>query len=166
MKITRVSLFLIASTSIFALLTASSCKKSNNSSSGSGISATISGTGFNPATTQAVYSQSNQMWDIVGLTVKTNDTAAIEIYIGSTFTVNKAYNTDSTSTSVDYFPGGVNGKDYDASYGNGWAVLTVTSLDTTGHKISGTFNGALYASSSDSVVVTNGKFSTSYTVTP
>ena len=79
MKITRFSLFLVASTSIFALLTASSCKKSNNSSSGSGVSATISGTGFNPGTTVGVYTSSGQSWQITGYTIKSGDTSIIDM---------------------------------------------------------------------------------------
>jgi hypothetical protein len=172
MKITRFSLFLVASTSIFALLTASSCKKSNNSSS-SGVSATISGTGFNPGTTVGIYSSSGRTWQITGYSIKSGDTSVIDmglslLYPGGTpqFILNKPFTTDTTSAYVDYYVNGVNGKYYDASSGNGKATLTVTSMDTTGHKISGTFSGTLYASASDSVIVTNGNFNTSLTVIP
>jgi hypothetical protein len=173
MKITRFSLFLVASTSIFALLTASSCKKSNNNSSGSGMSATISGTAFNSAVSQGGFSQSANEWFVGGYSVKSNDTSILEVGIfhffpseNPQFVVGKSFTTDTTSAYVDYFSNGFNGKDYDASNGNGFATFTVTSLDTTGHKIAGTFSGVLYASSSDSVIVTNGNFNSSYTLEP
>lgn len=172
MKITRFSLFLVASTAIFALLTVSSCKKSSNNSSSS-VSATVSGTAFSPTVTQGFYSQSEEAWDLTGFSVKSGDTSAIEVTIfkvyGSSlpqFTVGKPFTTDTTSAAVSYFTNGSNGKIYWASNGNGFAKLTVTSLDSTGHKIAGTFSGTLYATGTDSVIVTNGNFNTSYTVEP
>jgi hypothetical protein len=50
---------------------------------------------------------------------------------------------------------------------SGKASMTINSLDTVGHKISGVFTATAYNTSSttDSVVITNGKFSSSYTVT-
>jgi hypothetical protein len=173
MKITRFSLFLVASTSIFALLTASSCKKSNNSSSGSGVNATIAGTAFNPSVTTGIYGQSEGLWVINGFLMKSGDTSIITVGIYKSFpssepqfVVGKPFTTDTTSASVDYFVNGLSGKVYDASNGDGFATFTVTSLDTTAHKIAGTFSGTLYASATDSVVVTNGSFNTSYTVEP
>ena len=167
MKVTRFPLLVFSAVSIFALFTATSCKKSSSSSSGNSLSATISTSAFNPSTTQGVYSATGQIWDIAGFTGKSGDTTGIEIIFFSPITLNKAFKTDTTAASVDYLTSTtITGKDYDASQGNGTATLTITSLDTVGHKISGTFTGVLYASSSDSVVVTNGKFSTSYTPEP
>lgn len=37
-------------------------------------------------------------------------------------------------------------------------TLTVTSMNQTNHTIAGTFSGKFFASSSDSVVISNGKF--------
>ena len=166
MKITRFSLFLVASTSMFALLATIGCKKSNNDSSGNGVSATLSGTAFSGNQTVSFYTQSGGFFDIAGFTVKSGDTAALELVVPGSITVNKAFSTDSGYTSIDYITNTTNGKDYDASGGYGSGVLIVTSLDTVGHKIAGTFTGTLYASGSDSLVVTNGKFSTSYLVEP
>lgn len=174
MKKTRIGLFLVASASIFALLTASSCKKSNNNSSSSGMSATVAGTAFNPIVTQGGFSQSANEWFVGGYSVKSNDTSILEVGIfeffpnqNLQFVVGKSFTTDTTSAYVDYFTNGfTNGKDYDASNGNGFATFTVTSLDTTNHKIAGTFSGILYASANDSIVVTNGNFNTSYTLQP
>jgi hypothetical protein len=87
------------------------------------------------------------------------------------FTLNQPFNTDTTDMTLFYYTNGSSGKQYGVgSYwfgaGSGLAVMTVTSLDTNAHKISGTFSGSLYASASDSIVVSNGKFSSSYTVEP
>jgi hypothetical protein len=175
MKVTRFPLFVFSAVSVFALFTAASCKKSNNSSSGSGVSATVSGTAFNPSTTVALYSESGQSWEITGYTIKSGDTSVIDMTINKMFpsplnypqfNLNQPFTTDTTSAYVDYYANGVNGKYYDASDGNGKATLTVTALDTTAHTIAGTFYGTLYASASDSVVVTNGKFNTTYKVGP
>lgn len=171
MKVTRFPLLVFSAVSIFALFTATSCKKSSSSSSGSSISATISGSSFNPSTTGGVYSESYQSWDITGISVKSGDTLALEAMIFSPFTLNKPFDTDTTDMTLYYYTNGSTGKQYGVgSYwfggGSGFATMTVTSLDTSAHKISGTFSGSLYASSSDSVLVTNGKFSSTYTVTP
>jgi hypothetical protein len=172
MKVTRFPLFIFSIVSSLALLTATSCKKSNSSSSsGNSISATIAGSAFSPSTTEATYSESGGYWDIAGLTVKSGDTVAIEAMIFSPFTLNQPFNTDTTDMTLFYYTNGASGKEYGVgSYwfggGNGLATMTVTSLDTTAHKISGTFSGSLYATLSDSVVFTNGKFSTTYTVGP
>jgi hypothetical protein len=100
--------------------------------------------------------------------VKSNDTSGFDVTIPAPITLNKAISTDSGSTSIAYLTGTTGGKAYLATGGYGSGVLIVTSLDTTGHKIAGTFTGTLYNSISyaDSVVVTNGKFSSSYTVEP
>jgi len=173
MKKTRIGLFLVASASTFALLTASSCKKSSSNPSSGGISATVAGTAFNPAVVQAGYFESANEWYVGGYSIKSNDTSILEVGIfqffpnqNPQFVVGKSFTTDTTSAYVDYFVNGFSGKDYDASNGNGFATFTVTSLDTTAHKIAGTFSGTLYANANDSIVVTNGNFNTSYTDEP
>ena len=46
------------------------------------------------------------------------------------------------------------------------SLLTVNSWDSVNHKISGTFSGVLYniTGGSDSLIVTNGTFTSTYTV--
>jgi hypothetical protein len=172
MKRTCVPFLLFSFTAIFTLLIASSCKKSSNiSDSSNSVSATVSGTNFSTSTTASFYSQSGADWDISGVSIKSGDTVVVEAMIFAPFTLNQPFNTDTTNTTLFYSTNGSSGKQYGAgSYwfgsGNGLAVMTVTSLDTTAHKISGTFSGSLYTTASDSVVVTNGKFSSSYTVEP
>jgi hypothetical protein len=166
MKVTRFRLFVFSAVTVFALFAVTSCKKSNNSSSGNSVTATFSGTTFTPSATVAEYSASGKEWGITGYTIKSGDTTFLDILLFAPFTVNQPFSTDSTYASLDYLVNGSNGKDYDASQGNGYAILTVTSLDTVGHKIAGTFSGTVYASGSDSLVVTNGKFNTSYIVGP
>jgi hypothetical protein len=62
----------------------------------------------------------------------------------------------------------IKGTEYDAYSTEGQFQLTVTSLDSMGHKIGGTFSatGHSLISYNDSVVITNGKFSTAYNVNP
>jgi hypothetical protein len=135
------------------------------------VTATISGTNFSTGQTDGFYTRSGANWDISGLSIKSNDTVVVEAMIFAPFTLNQPFNTDTTNMTLLYYTNGSTGKQYGVgSYwfgaGSGLAVMTVTSLDTSAHKISGTFSGSLYSSASDSIQVTNGKFSSSYTVEP
>jgi hypothetical protein len=167
MTIKRFTLLTFSSLSVLILFF-SSCSKSNNNSTGAAVTATLGGTAFTPATSLAYYSQSIQTYVVAGYTVKSNDTTALVVSIPTPVTVNTAMTTVNTNVSVQYFLNGSSGKAYIAGGGApaGLASLTVTSLDTTGHKIVGTFTGTLYASLTDSILVTNGQFNTSYQVTP
>ena len=165
MRPTRIfSLTLIASA--FALILSTGCKKSSNSSSSGSISATIGSTNFSGGNTQGVYTSSLGIgiYGLVSYNVQGKDTTGFFLTIPSPLTVGKAFSSDSTFLEVDYVTN--NGTAYDAFMQNGHAVMTINSLDTVGHKISGVFTATAYnsASASDSVIITNGKFSSSYTV--
>ena len=153
---------------VFALFTAAGCSKSSNSSSSAGVSATVAGTAFNPSATVGFFTQSSQYWVLTGYNIKSGDTTALELDIFEPLKVNTPFNTINTNLSIYYYVNGSSGKTYSASPFNpsGNATMTVTSLDTAGHKIAGTFTGTLYNTSTDSVVVTNGKFNTSYILEP
>lgn len=140
-----------------------SCKKSNNSSSSAALSATFRDTTFSSSSgIVAVYFKDNQYWDIAGFAVKGGDSSGIEIEINSPVTVNSPI-TANNGTYIDYYH---NGNDYYAAVGTGNTAMMVTSLDTVNHKISGTFSGMLYnfGNGSDSSMMTNGKFNTTYLV--
>jgi hypothetical protein len=163
MRPTRVySLTLIIS--LFSFILVSSCKKSN-SGGGNSISGTVGTTNVSGGTTQGAYSAYAGMFLLASYSVQGKDTTGFILNIPSVFAkVGKAFTSDSTYLEVVY--GASGGKTYDASYGSGHASVTVNQLDTVGHKINGIFTATAYNvnSSNDSVVITNGKFSSSYTV--
>jgi hypothetical protein len=159
---------LVLITSAF-MLAATGCKKSSNNGGGSGsMSATISSTAWtNNYPLVGLYSSSGSigLFEIVGLQFKGGDSTSFALEFGSPFTLNHAYSSDTSAISVAY----VDTKTqvgYGVVPGIGNAVLTITSYDSTGHSIGGTFSGVLYNISTfaDSIIVTNGKFNSSYTV--
>jgi hypothetical protein len=149
-------------------LTATSCKKSNSSSSSNGqFAASVSGTAWaSNFPTSGIYSTSGQEFEIGGAQYKGGDSTAIALVFFSPITLNKALNSDTATVDVEY----VNANtvtEYDGGLIAGHSILTITSYDSVNHKIGGTFTGVLYniSGGSDSVVVTGGSFSSSYTVT-
>ncbi|WP_188928000.1 hypothetical protein [Puia dinghuensis] len=153
-----------AVTALFLLTT--SCKKSNTNSAA--ISANVGGVGFSSSVTTAWYSTDSTIFELGGYSINNHDTVVMSIIIQPPFTLNTAISSNATGfpVAIDYYH--LNGKDYYAGYGTGHASLTVTSLDSTNHKIAGNFTGTLYntLANNDSVVVTNGNFNTSYIVQP
>ncbi|HLZ89161.1 MAG TPA: hypothetical protein VKQ52_18020 [Puia sp.] len=163
MQIKHLARLSLSAVTLFVLIT--SCKKSNNTPSNS-LSATIGTTGVNTSGTTAWYSTDSSIYEIGGYTMSAHDTTTLALIIAPPFTVNTVVSGNS-SVSIDYYDFATN-KDYFAGYGVGHSALTVTSLDTVNHKIAGNFTATLYngISGTDSVLVTNGKFNTSYTVQP
>lgn len=153
------SLTLIASA--VTLIFAASCKKSSDSNSNS-ISATVGTTAVSGAHTQGTYSSLAGMYLLVSYNVQGKDTTGFFLTIPSAWAkVGKTFSSDSTYLELDYV--GSNGADYAAYSNNGHLTLTLSTLDSVNHKIGGIFAGTAYNSSNDSVVITNGKFSSSYT---
>ncbi|HEV9037827.1 MAG TPA: hypothetical protein VGQ51_14430 [Puia sp.] len=165
----RFKQFSLVTLSTLIVLTAgvTSCSKSGGGSSVNGVTATVGSTGFSPAISVAFYTESGAMWEVGGYTIKSGDTTALVVSIPSPVTVNTKMSTTNSAIGVEYYISGSN-KDYLAGPGWGSATLTVTSLDTTGHKIAGNFTGTLYnaMNSNDSIKVTNGQFNTSYLLEP
>lgn len=158
------------SCSVVLLFFITGCSKSNNSSSNAGISATVGSSTFSagasPNQVQAVYNSAGQIYDVAGLVLTSKDTTALEITVPPTPKLGMPVSSDTALVTINYsphFPSVV----YMAGLGNGGhAIATITSLDSVNHKIAGTFSGVVYNQSggSDSLVITNGKFNTSYTV--
>jgi hypothetical protein len=148
------------------LLAAASCKKSNNNSSGSGVSATVGGTGWAAnSTTEGLFVTAQGQFEIGSTQLKGGDTTAFIIYFSTPFTLGRAMNSDTAFVDLNYVDSKT-GNLYDGGNEAGWSILTVTSYDSTGHNVGGTFNGVLYNLNnlSDSLTVTNGKFSSSFQV--
>jgi hypothetical protein len=163
MKLKISSLLAFSALVVFCLAVATSCKKSNSSApTNAAFSAMIDNSAFNPTTSNAVYTSFAQSWDIYGFYVKGKDSSVFDVTIFAPVTLNTPVTT--YYSGVDYYSAGVD--DFSDFVGTGKATITVTSLDSVNHKISGTFSGVLPGTtgSDDSVVVTNGKFNISYLV--
>ncbi|HEV3325561.1 MAG TPA: hypothetical protein VG052_08140 [Puia sp.] len=166
MKLHNKSFFALIAVSAAFLLTVASCKKSNSSSGGSQLSATISGSAWSSNTpVQGLYVTAGSIFELVGGYYKSGDTTALAIQFSRPFVLHTAFASDTAGLDIGY----INAKtltQYDGGPQAGHSVLTVNSWDSVNHKISGTFSGVLYNTSggTDSLIVTNGSFSTSYTV--
>jgi hypothetical protein len=149
------------------LAAAASCKKSSsNSNNSAGLSASVNDTAWtNSFPLTATYSVGAYTFTIRGEQLKNSDTTGLGLVILSPVTLNQAISSASGMIDVEYarslniYDGGGNGLNA------GHSTLTVTSYNSTGETIAGTFSGVLYniSGGSDSIVVTNGKFNTSYT---
>lgn len=158
--------FTFVAISSVILLTVTSCSKSNNSSSSTGISATVSGSAWaNSYTVEGIYYTANSQFDIIAAQMKGGDTTAIGVALQGPITLNSAVSSTSSTWDLSYIDAKTQNT-YDAQYGSGHALITVTSYDSTGKKIGGTFSGVLYNTSgtADSVVMGSGKFNTTFTV--
>jgi hypothetical protein len=150
---------------LLLLLIIGGCSKHNNDSSPSStFSATIGSSNFQGTTTLAAYSVGIDLLAVISYSVHPNDTSAFQITMPWPPPVNKPFPADSL-LSLSYTAKGV---EYDAWSSLGQLQLTVTSIDSIGHKIGGSFSavGHSTTNANDSVVITNGKFSTSYNVNP
>jgi len=165
MRVTRLFTLGILATTL-TLVLGTSCKKSSNSNSNNAISATISGTGYAPATTVMYYSTDSSLFEFSGFTLKTGDTSALVLMISTStpFAVNKPI-TDPNYVLLDYTH---NDKDYWNGYSPSHFAATITAWDSVNHKVQGTFSGTLYSdyNSNDSIVISNGNFNSAYIVQP
>jgi hypothetical protein len=155
-----VALFVISSTVMIAV---TSCSKSNSSSS-AGISATVNGTAWNNTYPVAgIYYTGGSEFDVAGAQFKGGDTTAFELIFYSPVTLNRAVSSDTSQITVGYIDART-GNVYSGAYGSGHAIVTVTSYDSTGGKVGGTFSGVLWntVNSNDSLVIAGGKFNTTF----
>lgn len=166
----RFYLATVISLTMLSLWGIAGCSKNNNSNSTTSdgtMTATVNGAAFNAKSyVVAGYLTSFGQIIVQGDSINNKDTTEIQVAISYPPAVNLAVSTDSAQfTYLTYIRGGVV---YDAfnGYGNSHGVVTVTSSDTVNHHIAGTFSGVLYSSalSADSVVFSNGAFSSSYQV--
>jgi hypothetical protein len=164
------------------LIGLTSCKKSSNNSnnpSGQSMSASISGNNnFSANSFYGVHSISGGVLDLVGYKVANGDTTALSLTVWDTVSVGV---TDSlclwgwaeygafTTASAE----GI-GLPWQENNAGGEGVFSVSAWDTTTHMISGTFSGTLYQVTSgindydqeDSLKMSNGKFTMTYTNVP
>jgi|SRR5579871_2596743 len=156
----RLTVFLLSSLAIIA------CHKSSNSNSGSQgtLSATVGGTAFTANATYGIYYQTLNSFLAIGI-IPSKDSTFLQVQLPWPLPIDTAFSTDSTLSGLSYYTSS-GSKSYDAYTANGHALFTITLFDTINHKISGTFSGTLINdfTVTDSLVITNGKFTTAYTV--
>jgi hypothetical protein len=147
------------------ILGASSCKKSNNNSTNNNaqLSASVNGSSWaNSFPLGAVYSVGASNFQILGIQLKGGDSTGLGLVFLAPITVNQMISSDSGWVDVEY----VNSDTiFDGGHTAGHSALTVTSYDPADGKIAGTFSGVLYnvSGGTDSLIVANGSFNTSYT---
>jgi hypothetical protein len=103
---------------------------------------------------------------VAGITVSGKDTTTIAVEFNDTVSVNQAQDIFASDNVIVTYVS--KGAIYDSWSDHAHGTLTVSTLDKTGKKTAGTFSGVLYnsngnGSTSDSVVITNGSFNTTYT---
>jgi len=147
------------------LSTFASCKKSNDSGAPANtVSATLTAptgvTTFTSASTFGYhYKASGEYW-LEAAQVAKGDSLLFDFTFYDTVVVNKPYLIteaaagDVTVTLIKWNSHAIYAPDYFSPVG----TLTVTSMNQTNHTIAGTFSGKFFASASDSVVISNGKF--------
>ncbi|MBN9386003.1 MAG: DUF5025 domain-containing protein [Chitinophagaceae bacterium] len=157
---------------VITILIVAGCKKDNNNNNnnnggGSGISGTFGGKAWQ--STYVIGDFSYSTLALNGYYVNGIDTTLVYIGILTSIKVGQPdVNFQSSDVGFTKANGTIaNGTNYTSGdFFGGHGTLTVTSWDTAGKKINGTFSGVLYnpQNSKDSMVVTNGHFNTSYTL--
>jgi hypothetical protein len=167
----RLSLAAVFFLSVFAVWGIESCSKSNSSSTQSNgtLTATVNGAAY-AAKSYVIAGYLTGQIIVQGDSIRGTDTTGIQLDIPYIPAVNTPLYTDSVQfASVTYLSPG---KVYDAFFalGQSHAVITLTIADTVNHRVGGTFSGVLYSvvngnfNPSDSVVITNGAFTSTYQV--
>jgi hypothetical protein len=132
------------------------------------LTATVGGVNYAPPLTEAVYSPTTySTFAVLGLQPG-KDTTYLRVELPLTgFTIGTAFSSDTATASGLTWFDSQRTFEYDALFGNGasHSLINITSWDSTTLKVAGTFSGVLYNINnlSDSIVITNGAFNTSYT---
>ena len=148
----------------FSLIT--NCGKNNSAPGSQGtMSATVGSSAFTANSTFGVYSSNLSSLVVIGFVRNgATDSTFLQLNLHYPLPVNQPFSTDTTSFDLSYYTAS-RAKAYDANKSSGHAIATISILYSVAHKITGTFSGTLLndTNANDSIVITNGKFSTSYT---
>ncbi|HEV2478427.1 MAG TPA: hypothetical protein VGS79_02135 [Puia sp.] len=165
----RLSLATVISLGMLGLWGLGSCSKNNSTSytTDGTLTATVNGAAYSAKSyVVAGYLTTYGQVIVQGDSIVGRDTTEIQVAMPYIPAVNAAVYTDSTQFAGLTYK--VPGKEYDAYYGLGFShgVVTLSSADTVNHKVAGSFSGVLYniVNSNDSIVITNGAFTSSYQV--
>ncbi|HVS95565.1 MAG TPA: hypothetical protein VHE54_03735 [Puia sp.] len=156
---------LYANALVVFLLAGCSSKTVTTPSSLGSMSATVGGAAFNAVQVDGIYSQSLHLMGVFGIAVKGNDSTKLILEFPYLPAVGHTFSSDSTETSLSFFTGG---KEYDAFSNSGRVLLTLSAADTVKDIFTGTFSATVYNQLNflDSLVITNGKFNSMYSVHP
>lgn len=150
---------------LLSLILITGCSKNNSSTSTSQgtLSATVGSTAFTAGSTYGIYVSAIPSMVAIGLIPQGKDTTFLQVSLPYPLPLNRPFSTDSTASGLSYYTASRT-KSYDAYTSHGHALITISLFDTVNHKIAGTFSGTLLndIAQNDSVVITNGKFSTAY----
>ena len=162
------SILLTVSSFAFFALVVTSCKKSNSSSNGgTSMTASVNGAAWSANyPTIGVYAVSSGVgqFQFAGLSFKNGDSTELGVSFSSPFPLHTGISSDMAFVEASYSDSKT-GNLYDGGLLGGHVIVTVSSWDSTNHKLAGTFSGVLYNvfNSMDSVTVTNASFSSGYT---
>ncbi len=167
----RLSLAAVMALSLLSLLGLESCSKNNSSSyqTDGTLTATVNGSAYSAKSyvIAALVTTLTPQIIVEGDSITNSDTTRVQVAVPSNFPVNQATSVDSSAytgaVGISYYSRGVTYLAYAGTY-DSHGDINLSSLDTVSHHIAGTFTGVLYATSSDSVVITNGAFNSSYQV--
>lgn len=167
----RLSLAAVTVLSMLTLWGLESCSKNNTTSytTDGTVTATLNGGAWSAKSyVVAGYVTIISPQIIVeGDSITNGDTARMQIAVPYILPVNQLIPFDTTAYAgalgISY---STHGKLYQAFGGfyDSHGAITLSTADTVGHHVAGTFNGVLYATTNDSVVITNGAFNTTYQV--
>ena len=169
MNVKRLLLPAVFSFSIVSLAGMVGCSKSssNSTSSEGTMTATVNGASYSAKSyVVAGYLTSYGQLIVQGDSIVGSDTTQIQVAMPYIPAVNHPISTDSSQyVGISYIGPS---KEYDAYFGlNGsHGVVTLTGEDTVNLRVIGNFSGVLYniTNASDSIVITNGQFNSTYTV--
>jgi hypothetical protein len=132
------------------------------------LTAAIGSTNYAPSLTEAVYSPvTYTTFAVLGIQ-SGKDSTFLRVELPLTgFTIGTPFSSDTATASGLTWFDSQRTYEYDALNGTGasHSLINITSWDSAQLKVAGTFSGVLYNISNlnDSIVITNGTFSTTYT---
>src|SRR5215813_11321226 len=104
MQIRNLSLFAISALTALSLIS-TGCKKSNDSTDGSPVSANIGGTVVStaPAYSAGIPYESNNYFDLFGYSIKGTDSTGLEVTLPADFTLNQKMNSINGVITLAYY---------------------------------------------------------------
>jgi hypothetical protein len=162
------SLLVLALSMSAGCLLISSCKKSGGSSAAASntVSVSIGKTSYNAVTSVTSAADANSKFTLVYTQILSGDTIWLTMEFPDTLTLNKPYTADGGTIYLNFIDANKNGTSmYEPALYQNSGTLTLTSLNTTTHVVTGTFTGTeIYndSNSSDSLLVSSGKFNATY----
>ena len=148
------------------LFFAGSCKKGGGPVAAPiGVIGTVGDSNFVSTSAQSDYDTSLNLFLVAGVSFRSYDSSTLSIQFPPPIRVNVSVSSDSEAVLMGYFNHGISYIGGAKPYG-GHAAYTVTSWDSVGRKLQGTFSGTMYSVSQghlgDSLVVTKGAFNVTY----